>query len=175
MKKKFLVLGAVLSACVLSFTGNQATADERHPDLPSGGQKCYPGNPDCPNRIQSVADTSAPAAKKLQMDSVEKFEGTVTTVKREKYPDGRMFIHVMLDTKDGEKTFLIGPASFVDKSKVKLQVGDKVTIKGFRVGANGSEVIMAQSVDKNGNVLELLNEQRKPLWENGNGHNGNSH
>lgn len=112
---------------------------------------------------------SAPAAKKLQTSSIESFKGTVTSVSRDRQTDGRQFVQIKLDTNDGEKTIMVGPASFVDQSRVKLLVGDKVTVKGFRIGANGNEVIMAQSIDKNGNVLQLLNEQRQPLWQQQNG------
>lgn len=205
MKNKILFLGAVISACVLSSAcaGNQMNADSRNPNLPNGGRKCNALNGDCPNRIESVnpnnnfnyRDTGikysnnrggsysynnengngAPAAKKLQTSSIESFKGTVTSVSRDRQTDGRQFVQIKLDTNDGEKTIMIGPASFVDQSKVKLLVGDKVTVKGFRIGANGSEVIMAQSVDKNGNILQLLNEQRQPLWQQQSGQQYNQY
>ncbi len=167
MKNKFVFLSTIVSAGLLSFTGY--AADERHPDMPSGGEKCYPGNPDCPNRIQSVSDSNGSTpAKKLKMQSAEKFQGSVESVNREKYPDGKIFIQIVLNTDEGQKKILVGPASYVDQSKVKLQIGDKITVKGFRVGANGSEVIMAKEIDKNGHILELLNDQRQPMWSNGN-------
>lgn len=180
MKSKFVFLSTIVSAGLLSVTGY---ADDRHPNMPSGGgQKCYPGNGSCPNRIQSVDGNGnqnwAPQSKKLKMQSAEKFKGTVESVNRERYPDNRIFIQIILNTEEGEKTILVGPASYIDQSKVKLQTGDKVTVTGFRVDANGEEVIMAKEIDKSGNILRLLDDQRQPLWKNGmngNGRNGNGY
>lgn len=174
MKSKLLFLSTIVSACALSFTAH--AADSRHPDMPQGGQKCNPGSPDCPNKIESVADTTnTHSAKKLMTDSVEKFTGTVKSVKRERYPNGKLFVSVILETQNGDKTIMVGPASYVDQSKVKLQTGDKITVKGYSVTGNGQETIMAQSIDKSGNVLQLLDDNRQPLWQNGNGNGHNGH
>ncbi|MCC5833042.1 MAG: hypothetical protein JJU12_08390 [Chlamydiales bacterium] len=161
MRGKIIFLSTVISTGLLSGT---LFAENK------GGQKCYPGG--CPS-VQSVSnyengnENGAQQRKKLQMQSTEKFKGTVDSVSRERYPDGRLFIHINLKTDKGEdKMVLVGPASYVDQSKVKLQTGDKITVTGFRVGANGEEVIVAKEIDKNGNVLKLLDDQRQPLWGN---------
>ena len=162
MKGKVFVLGAA----ILGLSSAPMMAD---------GPKCTPDG-DCPNKIESVAqpyennnnnNNGAPKAKKLLMDSVEKFQGTIKSVSREKRPDGKMFIKLVLETKEhGEVNVMVGPARYVDQSKVALQADDKITVMGFRVGANGTEVIMAKQIDKNGNILELLNDKRQPLWDN---------
>ncbi len=172
--KKNLFLSAIVTAGVL-LNGATAAADERHPNMPNGMGKCNPTGSGCKNQIQSVSNNSTngnnSATKKLTMDSVEKFQGTVQNVMRERYPDGRMFISISLETSEGDKTILIGPANYVDQSKVKLQIGDKITVKGFRVKANGEEMIIAKEVDKSGNVLQLLDDQRQPLWKNNSNNN----
>lgn len=182
MRNKFLFLSTVVATCIFS-AGTITAADSRHPRMPGGGgQRCNPMTQDDYNSMERMSmdqntmpnmyTDSSPAAKKLQTDSVETFKGTVKSVKQDRYPDGRMFIVVILDTSDGDKSIMVGPASFVNQSKVKLQVGDKITVKGYRVGANGEEVITAQEIDKNGNILKLLNEQRQPLYGDNNGQGG---
>lgn len=169
MRSKYIFLSTIISAGIISLAGNSLSADHGQSDMPKGGGKCFSGNPSCPNRIESVggsneAQNMAPPAKKLKTQSAEKFKGVVDNVKRERYPNGRTFIQITLKTNEGDKTVLVGPANYVDQSKVKLQIGDKVTVLGFPVQSNGEEIIMAKEIDKNGNVLKLLNDQRQPLW-----------
>ncbi len=171
MKSKFLFFSTMISACVLSFACNNAAADERHPDFPRGGQKCYPGNFYHSNKKnESVTNnkqqTTAP--KKLKMNSIDNFQGTVKSIERDRHPDGRIFIQIVLETKEGEKNIHVGLASYVDRSNLRLQPGDKIKVTGYSIKVNGEEVITAKEINKNGKVLRLLNDKRQPLWGNDN-------
>lgn len=140
MGSRFL-LSTVMSACALSFGATQVTADE---------VKQYGS---------SWSDDST-----SEMSASEVYEGTIKTIRQEPCPGGRLFIMVVLDTRDGEKTVLVGPVTFINESKVKLKEGDKITVKGYRDGTYGEEVITAQEINKDGAVLKLRDEQRKALW-----------
>lgn len=119
------------------------------------------------NQVQNT-----PPARVLRDESSEKFEGTIQSLNKVRYPNGTQ-IEMILNTNEGIKKVTLGPSSYIEMSKVKLQSGDKVEVKGFRVGANGDEVIVAKEVKKNGNVLQLRNDQRQPLWSSSNYSNGN--
>ncbi|MEZ5314716.1 MAG: hypothetical protein R3E91_00650 [Chlamydiales bacterium] len=149
--------------------------DAQSSKIENDEEKFYPGNSDgYLGSIQDVIEDKKEDEqdnedtvhhKKLQMHSAEKFRGTVESVTREPYPDGRLFIQIVLNTEEGSKTILVGPANYVDQSKVKIQIGDKIIVNGFRIGANGEEVIVAKDIDKNGNLLKLLDDNRSPYWD----------
>lgn len=111
-----------------------------------------PGNP-----------AGAPSQKVLQTESTEKFSGVVKSVNRVPLPNESQ-IQIVLSTDQGDILVIVGPASFIDAAKVKLQAGDKVTVTGYRINANGNVVIVAAQIQRNGNTLQLLDENRAPLW-----------
>lgn len=170
MKNNVIFLSALTAGCFLAFAFNQSFAAEQHPNFPKGGKGTCSS---CSKKIESVSEkgngSASVATKKLKMNSSEKFQGTVSSVTQDKYPDGTRVVRIVLDTNEGQKSILVGPAGYIEQSKVKLQVGDKVTVTGYIISANGEEVITAKEVNKSGNVLILLDDQRQPLWKNGNG------
>lgn len=184
MKKKLFLLSTMISSCVLAIALNQTKADAQlHPNMPtSGKQKCYPGSK-CtgdPNLMHQDWDQDenygnmrgkAPQRngngkpmEALRTSAVDKFKATVTRVDRIRMPNETQ-IQLIVDTDQGEKKVIVGPARFVDQSKVKVQSGDKIEIYGYVVRANGDEVIIASEIKKNGNSLKLLDDKRQPLWQ----------
>jgi len=177
MKNKFFLLSTIVSSCVLAIVSNQSDANEGNSKMPSGGHKCYPGSK-CtgdPNLIHKDGDhgetpgnmsgNNATAAKVLRTESVDRFDGTVKSVKRVSLPNETQ-IQIVVETDKGDMNVIVGPARYVDQSMVKLQSGDKIKVTGYLVKANGEEVIMASRIQKNGNTLDLLDDKRQPLWNN---------
>ena len=182
MKSKFFILSTIISSCILAIASNQSIADERHPDMPSGGHKCYPGSK-CtgdPNLIHTDGDHSESPGRMhgrapqtngngtpmtaLRMDSVDKFKATVKKVERVRLPNETQ-IQLIVETDRGDMNVIVGPARYVDQSKVKMHPGDKIEVYGYTVRANGDEVIMASEIKKNGNSLYLLDSKRQPMWQ----------
>lgn len=182
MKSKFFLLSTIVSSCILAIACNQAGADDKRPSIPSGKQKCYPGSK-CtgdPNLIHQDNDQSEAAGnmngkepqkngngkslEPLKMNSVEAFKGTVKRVDRVQMPNGTQ-IQLVLTTDQGDMLIIVGPASFVDKSKVKMQAGDKLEVSGYMIKANGDQVMMASEIKKNGNSLQLRDQNRQPMWQ----------
>jgi hypothetical protein len=179
MKNKFFLLSTIISSCILTIACNQTTAVEMNPNMPPGGKRsCYPASK-CtgdPNLIGgsgryganaqssfSGAPPSSNGTKVLQTERTEKFAGTIRSVNRVQLPNQTQ-IQLVLTTDQGDLLVIVGPANFVDQSRIKLLAGDKITVTGYPIRANGNLVITAAQIQKNGGTLELLNESRQPLW-----------
>jgi hypothetical protein len=201
MKTKLFFASMMLSACIFTVTAN-----ELHPNMPSGRRPCYPSSK-CtgdPNLIGPRGGCSAnrgenggnyggseeqnmqqnayrenagnqgfgywgnrgygaPTGKVLQTESTEKLIGTVRSINRVNFPD-HVQIQMVLSTDQGDKLIIVGPANYIDQQRVKFATGDRVTVTGYRIIANGQEIITAARIQRNGTTLQLLNEQRQPMW-----------
>jgi hypothetical protein len=58
----------------------------------------------------------------------------------------------------------LGPAGFVQGKKFPLAKGDEIDVTGSRVTYDGGTSLIAREVRKGESVLELRDEQGKPLW-----------
>jgi hypothetical protein len=178
MKNKFLLLGTIISSCLLAIVCNQSTADEMHSHMQQGGKWSCP-NGKCPGDANIVGygyggdgntkmgfstnNTAPSATKVLQTGSTQKVEGMIKSVNRVTFPNQTQ-IQLVLEAPQGDLLVTVGPACYVDYSKVKLNAGDKVNVIGYQIYANGKEVMIAAQIQKNGFVLQLLNENRQPVW-----------
>lgn len=186
-KKKYIILSAVISSCLFSAG---AYADDLRSDMPRGSGRCnaegsctkdtmrtdrsdLPGYRNPPNYvIEGGSGREYSGGKLLKTDSVEKIQGIVQSVNRVQYPNSTQ-IQLMVETDKGMVKVILGPASYVDRSKLKLQSGDKVVVKGYMVSGNGEEAMMASEVSKNGNVMQLRDANRQPIWGE-TSHSGNT-
>ncbi len=145
-----------------------AVTNPNMPTAPNGKRPCYPASK-CtgdPNLIGGGnRGAAAPTGKVLQIESTEKYIGTVQSINRVAMPNQTQ-IQMILATDQGDVLIILGPANYIDQQKIKFQAGDKVTVLGYRIKANGSDVIMAAQVQKNGNTLQLLDNKRQPIWGN---------
>jgi len=75
---------------------------------------------------------------------------------------------VRLTLKTDQETILVflGPATFVDAQPLKLAPGDKVEVTGSRQrhAARGLAFINAGALKKDGQVMQIRDDQGKPLW-----------
>jgi hypothetical protein len=68
-------------------------------------------------------------------------------------------------TCDGEACDIhLGPAAFVEGKKFPLAKGDEIDVTGSRVTYDGGTSLIAKEVRKGDGVLELRDEQGRPLW-----------
>lgn len=187
MKNKLFFLSTIISSCILSIACNQLAANEMYPNMQGGRRPCYPstkctGDPNLigpsygnnPGNMYSNYGYSnqsgmngygAPTGKILQTDSSEKFTGVVRSINRVNLPNQTQ-VQMILSTDQGDLLVIVGPAQFLDQQRFKFAAGDKVTVSGYRITANGQVVITAAQIQKNGNTLQLLNERRQPIWGN---------
>ena len=183
MKNKFFFLTAAIASCVIS-----ATAAPAYPmQNINGGRSCYDrnmctGSPNswgggvCGNQVAPgtyAVQTNSygyreagqdGTGKVLQTESTENFVGIIKSVNKVALPNQTQ-IQVILETSHGDLLVIVGPAQFVDQARIKLQAGDKVTVTGYRIKANGNDVIIAAEIKGNkGGSIQLLDENRQPIW-----------
>lgn len=159
-KKKIILLGAVVSSCLLM---NSVHAEIR-PEMQNRSHQCFPGNNPGHYNEENVNGREFRGGKLLKTDSVEKIQGVVQSVNRVQYPNGTQ-IQLMVETENhGLVKVILGPATYMDRVKVKLQSGDKVVVKGYMITGNGEQALMASEVNKGGNILQLRDANRQPIW-----------
>jgi len=97
--------------------------------------------------------------------NVVTIDGTVSAIENFAPPRGMsQGVHLVLATKDGQLTILLGPSWYVDHQDATLAVGDTVQVVGSRTTLDGKEVVIAKSVVKGDQVLQLRDDNGVPLW-----------
>jgi hypothetical protein len=185
MKRKLLFLSTIVAALFnvsASYAYQGDTEYQEYSEKQSeqtdqtNTNQCTPdpnmqGGNTCTNNPQSNLNTTntvnggngAAAPKPLQNSSTEQVAGTIRTINRIQLPNETQ-VQLILTTNQGDILVIVGPESFLQQSKIGFQPGDKITVTGFKVSANGHEAMIAAQIQKNGATLQLLNENRMPLW-----------
>ncbi|MBF0606339.1 MAG: DNA-binding protein [Candidatus Magnetobacterium sp. LHC-1] len=97
--------------------------------------------------------------------TVETVSGVVEAVEQFTPLKGMSYgIHLRLKTQDGSMAVHVGPAGYVEKQAVKLQVGDNIEVKGSKVTFNNEPSIIAAEIKKGDAVLSLRNDNGIPNW-----------
>jgi hypothetical protein len=73
---------------------------------------------------------------------------------------------VHLTLREGSKTWPVhvGPASYVAKQKLRLKVGDRISVMGSRVVVSTVPTYIAARITRGAEVLELRDKGGLPLW-----------
>lgn len=141
--KKVLAAGAIVAFSFAVFAATQ------HPNAPTSTK---------------MKGSTMNGKRPLKMQSEDKMVGKIKSVNRVHEPDGTK-IHVMMQTPEGMRKIIVGPASYLDRSKIGLQTGDKVTIYGYEMSVNGDQMWIATKIEKNGHVVNLRSNG-EPNWQN---------
>jgi len=113
--------------------------------------------------------------KKYDPSQTEIVTGEVTAVKYIETKNGKTS-GVGLELNTGSQSLLVylGPHVYVDTQNVRIDVGDKVEVKGVKAMFDGTQAFIAGEVMKNGETLKLRDDTGAPLWGGkGHGHGGN--
>ena len=96
--------------------------------------------------------------------TVETVSGAVVSV--DKFPGrrGSYGVHFTLQTATETIPVHLGPGWYVEKQGVTLAPGDQVEVTGSRIAFQGQPVIIAQQVNKGGQVLTLRDAAGTPAW-----------
>ncbi|MBF0538151.1 MAG: DNA-binding protein [Nitrospirae bacterium] len=73
-------------------------------------------------------------------------------------------IHLRVKTQEGSISVHVGPAGYVEKQQVKIQVGDNIEVTGSKVTFNNEPAIIAAEIKKDGAILSLRNDSGIPNW-----------
>ncbi|MFP4164214.1 MAG: hypothetical protein ACLFQB_09985 [Chitinispirillaceae bacterium] len=99
-------------------------------------------------------------------ETMETIEGTVADFDSLLFYDGtESFTHILLSSPNGEITFVVlGPEYHLESNNITFSKGDRVRVSGSRVGEGEKTFIIATSVMKGNQHLELRDEEGIPLW-----------
>jgi len=96
--------------------------------------------------------------------TVVSMSGTVVAETRIDRGMGHKGVHLTLKTADGEISVHLGPDFWVDEQKTKISKGDQITVKGSKVTFDGKPALIAQSIRRGGETIDLRDTSGKPLW-----------
>lgn len=71
---------------------------------------------------------------------------------------------LVLKTEKGNIEVYLGPPAYLTKQKFTLQKNEPLELKGFKVMHQDKPAFFAAKVKKQGQTLDLLDEQGMPLW-----------
>jgi len=91
--------------------------------------------------------------------TVETIKGTVIEMNN----TGTWGLHVTVKTEKETISVHLGPEWFL-KDKIIISKGDTITAVGSRINQNGSDVIIAKSVQKNETLVVLRDDTGVPKW-----------
>lgn len=104
------------------------------------------------------------------------FKGTVEAVEQVT-PEGRMAgrmggrsmtgTHVRLKTASGTFEVHLGPTSYLEEKKLKLEKGEEIEVLGSRIRMADDYVVLAREVRRGGETWTLRDENGRPLWRMG--------
>jgi hypothetical protein len=100
--------------------------------------------------------------------TVATISGEVTAVEYFSPGKGvRQGIHI--NVKSGEETISVhlGPSWFLENQDLKINLKDNVEIKGSKITFNGKPAMIAATVKKGDETLELRDENGIPSWAGG--------
>jgi hypothetical protein len=99
------------------------------------------------------------------LKTVETVAGEITAIDTLKPAKGKSYgVHLMLKTDKEKISVHLGPGWYLAKQDVKIELKDKVEIKGSRVTFEGKPAIIAAEMKKGDSILKLRNESGIPVW-----------
>lgn len=91
--------------------------------------------------------------------TVETISGSITEVANV----NSWGLHIIVKTANGITGVHLGPDWFI-KGKITLAAGDSITATGSKVKMNGETVIIAKTISKGNNTVQLRNDNGVTLW-----------
>jgi hypothetical protein len=97
--------------------------------------------------------------------TVETIMGEITAVDRITPVKGMSGgVHMNVKTDKETISVHLGPSFYIENQDVKLQVKDKVEVKGSRITFDNKPAIIAMEVKKGDEVLKLRDDAGFPAW-----------
>jgi hypothetical protein len=101
----------------------------------------------------------------------KKFSGIVTEVKQQRCVICNCIeLSVVLKTDTGRLEARLGPKPFFEEHDFVISRGDAIRVTGIRFNERGKDIVLANEVQKGGEVLVLRGKYGKPAWLEAHGH-----
>lgn len=90
--------------------------------------------------------------------------GVVQEVKEVPGPGRSSGLHLVLKGDTATYEVHLGPTWYLSQKKYTFATGDQIEVTGSQVSLQGSEVVVARQVKKDGETWTLRDENGIPLW-----------
>jgi len=90
--------------------------------------------------------------------------GLVEEVQNGAYPGQWGGTHVSLKTDKGTYDVRLGPTPFLSQNNFSLAKGDALSVARSKLNLQGTDILIAREVTKDGTTLTLRNAQGFPAW-----------
>jgi len=98
-------------------------------------------------------------------DTVQILGGEVVNVERFSPGKGMSAgVHLILRSATNTIPVHLGPGWFIENQETKIEVGDKIDVKGSKVSFENKPAIIAAEVRKGDEVLKLRDDAGIPVW-----------
>ncbi|HTQ62157.1 MAG TPA: hypothetical protein VMI32_18170 [Candidatus Solibacter sp.] len=93
--------------------------------------------------------------------------GVIQEVKEVQGPGRSAGTHLVVKTADAVYEVHVGPTWYLTQEKYAFTKDEQVEIVGSKVSYQGSDVILARQIKKDGNTWTLRDTEGFPLWSRG--------
>ncbi|MDI6809435.1 MAG: DNA-binding protein [Candidatus Eisenbacteria bacterium] len=112
-----------------------------------------------------------PGARIYDVNTVQTVAGEILTIETATNAKTRggygVGIHLLVKVDKDTLSVHLGPAQFMARQGVKLEVKDRIEVRGSRVTLAGKPTIIAAELKKGDKTARLRDEKGFPLWGGG--------
>lgn len=103
------------------------------------------------------------APRNYNVSTETTIHGTISAIER-LTGRGQQGLHLVVRTSAGDNTVHVGPQWYVDEQSLTLRKGDDIRVVGSRVTLNSRSVIIARTITKGNQTMQLRRTDGTPLW-----------
>lgn len=112
---------------------------------------------------QEVSRNTA-ATLKYDPKAETKLNGTLEEIKLFDFATRKDFVELIIKSGDGKFTVYVCPKPFQDELGIIFTKGDAISVTGFKVKQEESDVILARELVKGQDTLLFRDDKGNPIW-----------
>lgn len=118
--------------------------------------------------LGSSSLAQAPRGPVYQWGTEKTLTGTIKEVQTTQgRRPGMVGVHLVVDTKDGAFTAMVGPYYVLQSQGYEPKKGDQVELLGSALKINDQNVIVVKTLTAGSKVVQLRDDEGFPLWKGG--------
>jgi uncharacterized ion transporter superfamily protein YfcC len=104
--------------------------------------------------------TGTVPAPKYDKSSEVKIKGVIDEVKIA----ADNTVHLTLKNDKGSLDVVVAPENFLKEMEITFAKGDAIEVLGSQLTVDGSALLLAREVTRNGDVMTMRDDRGKPVW-----------
>lgn len=107
-------------------------------------------------------------AKPFDESKVEEVTGVVSAIEYSDDGDGKenkRGVELLLKTDENEILVHMGPAWYIDNQHKKIEAGEKVTVRGSKLGKDSESLLIAEWIQTGKHMFRLRDSSGHPVWD----------